>query len=164
MARHRIFHLFDGLFSRVLFVAALAAGFFLTPARVRTGPLMYLAAIFTLLFALTTLCVVKTITTRFRSARASGASTLGVAASVLGVSALQVCGMSAPFCGMTAGMGVVAMVFPGFLFHFLIDHGVVIVVVSIGLQLVALFATGCFAPKHTGKRRPDAGVSRGGVW
>ena len=138
----------------LVFAIVFLASALLIPGTMTHGYHLFLAAAFMASFALTVTCIVRNTKERIALARTAKTSMLGIIAAVLGLSALQVCGIAAPVCGATIGAGVVASLFPGFLFHFLSDWSIPIILLSIAAQWIALYFMSCF--KHV---RPAIGLN-----
>lgn len=128
----------------LVFAIVFLASALLIPETMTHGYHLLLAIAFMFSFALTITCMARNIKERIALARTYKTSILGLIAAVLGLSALQVCGIAAPVCGATIGAGIVASLFPGFLFHFLSDWSVPIILLSIAAQWMALYFMNCF--------------------
>ncbi|MFA7314710.1 MAG: hypothetical protein WC025_02135 [Candidatus Magasanikbacteria bacterium] len=59
------------------------------------------------------------------------------------MSALQVCSVGAAFCGVSFGSTIVAIIFPEVAFHFLSRYAVAIIIISILIQIYALYKIYC---------------------
>ncbi len=139
-----LFDLFRSRFCLGIFIVVFIASGLLVPKTMTHGYHLLLAGAFMISFALTITCMARNIKERIALARTAQTSLLGIIAAVLGLSALQVCGVAAPVCGATIGAGVVASLFPGFLFHFLSDWSIPIILLSIAAQWTALYFMNCF--------------------
>jgi hypothetical protein len=139
-----IIDIFRSAYCTGTFIIVFLASALLIPKTMTHGYHLLLAVAFMFSFALTITCMARSIKERITLARTAKTSLLGIIAAVLGLSALQVCGVAAPVCGATIGAGVVASLFPGFLFHFLSDWSIPIIILSILFQWVALYFMNCF--------------------
>ncbi len=136
--------LFKSNYCRIVFVASFFLGYFLLPGTVFHHTSRFLALVYLLVFASLMTCIVRSVKEKINLARKHKGSVLGTIAAILGFSAFQFCGVAAPVCGFSVGAGIVSAIFPSFLNSFFTENGVVIVYVSIGVQLVALYYLGCF--------------------
>ncbi len=139
-----IFKNLDSHYCKAIFVGSLVLGFFLVPKDVLEGPYKLIAIVFVLIFSLTMACVVRSLKEKVIASQKTGDSMMAVVASVVGISALQVCGLGVPACGASAGVGIVSLIFPGFVFAYLKEYSVFILVVSIFIQLYSLHRMKCF--------------------
>jgi hypothetical protein len=139
-----IIDIFRSAYCVGVFVIVFLASALLIPKTMTHGYHLVLAIVFMFSFALTITCMVRNIKERIALARTYKTSLVGLIAAVLGLSALQVCGVAAPVCGATIGAGVIASLFPGFLFHFLSRWSVLIILLSIAAQWIALYFMNCF--------------------
>ena len=115
-----------------------------TPKEVLFGRYSLVAIFFVIIFSLTITCITRTIKERIKGSLNLGHSISVVIASALGVTALQVCGLGVPACGVGVGAGFVSLIFPGFLFNYLRDYSVFILIFSIIIQIFSLYKMKCF--------------------
>lgn len=139
-----IVRIFSSTYCVVVFTATFLLSWLLVPSSMWYGWYPVLAVLFMASFALTVTCMVRNIKERIAVAKTYRTSLLGLIAAGIGLSALQVCGVAAPMCGASIGFGIVAAIFPGFLFSALSQWSIAIVVLSVAAQWVALFAMRCF--------------------
>jgi len=134
------------VYCKIVFVFALGMSYFLLPPRVLHSRHAWLAIIFMIVFSFSLACIVRNIKEKVVLSRTYKTSALSLVLSVLGFSAFQVCGIGAPVCGLSAGAGVLAIFFPGFVLSFLSNNSIFIVIFSIVVQVFALYFMNCF--KH----------------
>jgi len=137
--------IFKSNYCKLVFLMALIVVYFLTPKKIFYGPYYTLLGIlFIIITSLTLTCFVRSIKDRVFSAKANGASLLGILSIVLGFGALQACTIGAPVCGATIIGGVIALIFPGFAFSLMEKYSLWIVLISIVIQFFALSYMKCF--------------------
>jgi len=137
--------IFKSHYCKFIFLIALIGVYFLTPKKIFYGPYYTLLGIlFIIMTSLTLTCFVRSIKDRVFSAKANGASLLGILSMVFGFGALQACAIGAPVCGATIGGGVIALIVPGFAFNLIAKYSIWIVLVSIFIQFFALYYMKCF--------------------
>ena len=140
-----LLEIFKSHYCKFVLLIALIGVYFLTPKKIFYGPYYTLLGIsFIIMTSLTLTCFVRSIKDRVLSAKASGASLLGILSIVFGFGALQACTIGAPICGATIGGGVIALIFPGFAFNLIKKYSLWIILISIFLQILALYFMKCF--------------------
>jgi len=140
-----LLEIFKSHYCKFVLLIALIGVYFLTPKKIFYGPYYTLLGIlFIIMTSLTLTCFVRTIKDRVLSAKASGVSLLGILSIVFGFGALQACTVGAPVCGATIGGGVIALIFPGFAFNLMEKYSLWIILISIILQILALYFMKCF--------------------
>jgi len=144
-----LWRIFKSHYCKAVFIASLILVFFLIPRKIFYGYYTILGIVFGIVTAATITCFVRNIKERAMAARASGASILGVIVIVLGFGALQACSVGAPVCGASIGAGIIALFFPGVAMNFLGKYSILIIVLSIFIQIAALYFMNCF--KHVPK-------------
>lgn len=142
-----IFNNLRSNYCKVVFAVSLIVGFFLVPQDIFHSVYKFIAFPFVLIFAFTMACMVRTIKERAKSALHKG-SVISVISAIIGVSALHVCGISAPVCGSSIGMGIISIIFPGFMFNFLREYSVPIVILTMFAQVISLYFMKCFSVSH----------------
>lgn len=149
-----LLRMLDGGRSKLLFALSFMASYFLIPQKVFYDGYVPLALGFMLTFALTFTCLFKNLKERIFSAGMGRNSLIGAIATVVGFSALQACGIGIPVCGATLGFTLLATLLPSFFLNLLMEYAVPLVVVSIAVQLAALYSMNCFrdADAAPGKR------------
>jgi hypothetical protein len=128
-----IFNIFNNKFYSIVFFIFLVIGTFLVPKNIFYNYWMILAVIFAITFALSMTYVVKNI--KEKIAKTKHHSILGVVSAIFGISAFQVCNLGS--CGQGVLVGLV-LLFPSFFVRFLESYGVIIIIISIILQVIAL--------------------------
>ncbi len=131
-------------YCRLTFIISLAIITALTPRKIFYGYYTLLGIAFILTTALAITCIAYVIKEQVRSARANGASIIGIIATVLGFGALQTCTIGVPVCGASVGAGILAVFFPQVALPFFEKYGIIIVGVSILLQIATIALMGCF--------------------
>lgn len=127
--------------SRIVFLASLVVIYFLLPPILFYGPALFLTALFMVIFAFSMTCVARSFLDNIRTARTRNHSIISILASVAGLSAFHVCGALA--CGYGTGLFLLSSLFPAFFLEFLSGYSVLIIMISIGIQLGALYQMGC---------------------
>ena len=119
--------------------------FYLIPHKLFVGFYLLLVLAFAVSFSLVMTCLIMNMKQRFKTARSAGKNIVGVIAGLLGLSALQVCTVGAgSFCAVSLGGSVVAAIFPGVAFHFMTRYAVAIIIISILIQVFALYKMKCW--------------------
>jgi len=132
-------------YCKIVFVIFFVISFYLIPHKLFVGLYLLLVLAFAVSFSLVMTCLVLNMKERFKTARNAGKNIIGVIAGLLGLSALQVCTVGAgSFCAVSLGSSVVAAIFPGVAFHFMTRYAVAIIIVSILIQIFALYRMRCF--------------------
>jgi len=134
----------DSIYCKLVFFIAIVISYFLVPHRVLHSYDCWLAIIFMIVFSFSLACIVRNIKEKIVLSRTYKTSVLSLVLSILGFSAFQVCGIGAPVCGLSAGAGVLAIFFPGFVLSFLSNNSIFIVIFSIVVQVFALYFMNCF--------------------
>jgi len=133
-------------YCKIVFILAFGVSYFFLPPHVLYGHHAWLAIIFMIVFSFSLACIVRNIKEKVVLSRTYKTSVLSLILSILGFSAFQVCGLGASVCGLSAGAGVLAIFFPGFVLNFLSDNSTFIVSFSIVIQTFVLYSMNCF--KH----------------
>lgn len=144
MKKYYLLGIFKSYYCQFVFLIALVGTYFLVPKKVFYGYYALIGIFFIIMASLTIACLVRTIKEKVLSAKASGASLLGILSIIFGFGALQACTIGAPVCGATIGGGIIALIFPGFAFSLIEKYSVLIVLISIFIQLLALYLMKCF--------------------
>ncbi len=63
---------------------------------------------------------------------------------ILGLGAAQFCVFGSPVCGISVGAGLVMAIFPSAAVHFLVEYAKWIIAAAIVLQILGLYLMGCF--------------------
>lgn len=148
MKKYYLLEIFKSHYCQLVFLISLIGTYFLVPQKVFYGHYTWIGILFIITTALTITCLVRSIKERVLSAKAGGASLLGILSIIFGFGALQACTIGAPVCGATIGGGIVALIFPGFAFGLVEKYSVPIVLVSIFIQLLSLYLMKCFQKTH----------------
>lgn len=136
--------IFQSNYCKLVFILFLILGTFITPTKVFYNWYWLLAIIFILVFALTMTCLIRNIKDKIVSYKKTNSSLLSLFSIILGVSALHMCTIGAPVCG-AAGVGLLALILPTIAHSFISDFSIFIVLLSILLQLFALYNMGCLS-------------------
>ncbi|MEM3374466.1 MAG: hypothetical protein QXE31_04560 [Candidatus Woesearchaeota archaeon] len=138
-----IYAVFESNICKIVFLISLLIGYFLTPKRIFYGVYTLLGIFYIILFAMVMTCMVRVIKEKVINLKHTGASFFSIILSLFGFGALNMCGIGAPVC--TAGISIgVASLFPGFFHDFFHNYGILVLVISIILQIIALLYMGCF--------------------
>ena len=92
-------------------------------------------------------CFVRSLKEKIYTAKSNGASLLGILAIIFGFGAIQAGTIGAPICGASIGAGVIAIAYPNLAMNFFEDYSVTIILVSILIQIIALYLMKCFKLK-----------------
>ncbi|MCD6477663.1 MAG: hypothetical protein J7K87_01545 [Candidatus Aenigmarchaeota archaeon] len=95
-------------------------------------------------------CIIRNIKERVKLSKTYETSSISVIAAGIGLAALQVCGVGAPVCGASVGLGILSAIFPGVFVNVLEFYAIWIIVISIALQLIALYEMNCFVKVRGG--------------
>lgn len=152
MKRPFLVDIFRSHYCKIVFVIFAFLVLMFTPRKIFYSYYIILGVAFVLVTSLTATCFVRNVKERILSAKASGASVVGIISVVFGFGALQACTIGAPVCGVSLGAGIAALVFPGVAFGFAEKYGIWIVIVSIVIQVVALYYMKCFKSVKVGKK------------
>ena len=148
MKKYYLLEIFKSHYCQFVFLISLVGIYFLVPKKVFYGYDTLIGIFFIVMTSLTITCLVRSIKEKVLSAKASGASLLGILSIIFGFGALQACTIGAPVCGATIGGGILALIFPGFAFSLMEKYSVPIVLISIFIQLLALYLMKCFQKTH----------------
>jgi hypothetical protein len=136
--------IFASNYCKIVFFLALIVSYFLIPRHLFMNHYWFLALIFMISFSLLLTCSVRNIKEKIQVAKTYQTSIWGMIFSVLGLTALQVCGLGGAFCGTSIFLGVLTTIIPGFAVSFLTEYAVELVLVSILIQIFAIWQMGCF--------------------
>jgi L-asparagine transporter-like permease len=136
--------IFRSLYCDIGFLVFFVLLLLFLPDKIFEGYLAILGILFSLVFALSLTCMMKTITERAKSAKRTGHSILGVIMGLLGFSALHVCTIGLPFCSATIGLAVISSIFPVFLLDYLYEYPYIIIAISLLIQIYSLYSMKCF--------------------
>jgi hypothetical protein len=139
-----LFKVFQSKYCALVFISGLILGFLIVPKKIFNGFYVILGVIYIILFALVLMCIVRTIKERIYNVKQTGVTTISLVASALGLGALQACSIGAPVCGATIGVGIASIFFPQSAFIILEDYAIYVVILSLILQLIAIYYMGCF--------------------
>lgn len=143
-----LLRMFKSYYCIFVFLISLVGVYFLVPSKIFYGYYTWFGIAFILISALTLTCLVRIIKERVISAKSSGASFLGLLSIIFGFGALQACTIGAPICGATIGGGIISLIFPGFVFGFMEKYSIWIVIISIVIQIFAIYFMNCFKLEH----------------
>lgn len=138
---------FHSNYCKLVFILFLLLGVAITPSKVFYSWYWILGLLFILVFAATMMCLTRNIKEKVVSARKTNSSILSLLGIIIGVSALHMCTIGAPVCG-AAGVGLLALILPTIAYKFMSQFSVYIVILSIILQLWALFSMRCLKFKY----------------
>jgi hypothetical protein len=123
----------------IIFILLSIVGYILIPQQVFIAGYWWLAIPFITLFALVTMCTIRNV----RNTYSTKISKKGFVASIFGFSALQVCGLSAYACSTALGFTILATILPHTVLNFFQQHSILIILLSIFIQIYALFQLKC---------------------
>lgn len=133
---------FQSHYCKFVFLLFLLLGLIITPGKIFYSGYWILGILFVLVFAVTMTCLTRNIKDKVLSARRTNSAFTSIIGIILGVSALHMCTIGAPVCG-AASVGLLALILPTVAYQFLSNFSIWIVVLSILLQLYALYSMGC---------------------
>ncbi len=147
-----IIQLFRSKYCWLVFMASIVGGYFLIPQKILilNGWWYLIGSLYILTFAIIIACIARIIKERVVTVKNTGAGILAIVFAVLGIGIMQVCGVGAPICGATVGIGIFSLFFPSLSNSFLSEHGLFLIILSISIQLIALYYMKCFK-SHTHK-------------
>jgi hypothetical protein len=122
-----------------LILIFLIIGYILVPKQVFLSGFWWLAIPFIVSFALVTTCTIRNLRLRFQN----GGGKKGLLASFFGFGALQVCGLSAYACSTALGFSILASILPHSILVIFQQYSVFIILISIVVQIYALFQLDC---------------------
>lgn len=131
----------------VLLISILIVSFII-PKKIFYGYYTILGVLFVLTTSLLITCFIRNIKEKVKSAKAHGASLGGIIGILFGFGALHACTIGAPICGASIGGGIIALIFPSFAFNLFEKHSIFIILISLIIQLIALYFIGCFKRNH----------------
>ena len=131
-------------YCRLVFLISAIAIFFLTPRHLMSGWFSIIVLLFILATALVVTCFVRNIKERILLTKHYKGSTVGLIATIFGLVALQTCGLSAPVCGASIGVGILAILIPGFSLNHLHQYSEIIIIIMLLVQIGALYFMNCF--------------------
>ncbi len=127
--------------SKIAFSVSLAFILIVLPQPLYTGYALPLTISFIMVFSFSMTCVARNLIQNFRTARVRNRSIVSILASMVGISAFHVCGALA--CGYGAGLFFFSAIFPVAFLDFLMEYSAWIIMVSMGLQLGAMYQMKC---------------------
>lgn len=136
--------IFKSNYCKVVFIFSLIGLFFLIPKKIFYGNYLIIGIIFIFLSSLLVTCLIRDIKERVHSAKAGGASFLGIIVIVVGLGAIQSCSIGAPICGASIGIGVLSFIFPNIALNFLEKYSLIIIIISLFFQVFSLYFMNCF--------------------
>jgi len=128
----------------IVFFVSMILSYFLIPSHVFYSWYSILALVFMVSFSLVVTCMVRNIKERILLARTYESSIISIIAIGIGLGALQVCGIGAPVCGAAVGIGIFSSLFPAAFSEFSYKYALHMILISIVLQLIALYFMNCF--------------------
>jgi len=131
-------------YCKVLFFIIFILSYYLMPIKELNGFSLVLRIIFIALFSLSFTCIIRNIKEKIKLQRTYKSSIVSLLASAIGLSALQVCGFGGPVCGASLGLSILTAILPNFVFKFLMDHSIIILIIAILFQFMALYFLKCF--------------------
>lgn len=131
-------------YCKIVFILSMIMIYFFLPRGIFKGILSIIGIIFILLSSMVLTCFVRNIKEKYLSAKLNATSSLGLLATIIGISSLQICGLGAPVCGASIVAGILALIAPGVSLHFLKNHEIIIIIISILIQILALYLMNCF--------------------
>ena len=139
-----LMRLFRSHYCKSVFLLSLILTSFLVPKKIFYGYYSIIGSLFILITSLTITCFIRNIKMKAFAAKESGASLVSIIMIVLGLGALQACTIGSPICGASIGAGFFALFFPSIAFNLIEENSILIVVISILIQILALYFMGCF--------------------
>ncbi|MBR9681724.1 MAG: hypothetical protein GOV00_02910 [Candidatus Altiarchaeota archaeon] len=133
---------------RVVFVLALILGYILTPKRIFHQLYTLLGIAFIINFALLVTCIFKNIHEKTKLATPYKGMTISTIATTLGFTSLQLCSVGASFCGASLGSGIIALMLPLSVMHFISEYAVQLIIFSIAVQTWAMVSLGCVESRN----------------
>ena len=144
MKKYYLLQIFKSNYCKFVFLISLIGVYFLVPKKVFYSYYTLIGITFIITTSLIITCLIRIIKENVLSAKASGASLLGILSIIFGFGALQACTIGAPVCGATIGGGILALIFPGFAFNLIEKYSIPIVLISVLIQLLTLYLMKCF--------------------
>jgi len=145
MSRIYLQEIFKSKYCVLVLIFMVIFSYFLVPEKVFYRFYNLLAVLFILIFALSFTCLIRSVKDRInKNRKQKTGSIFGMLFGVIGLSALHTCTIGAPVCGASIGMAVVSAIFPTIALDFMSDYSITIVLVSIILQVIALYQMKCF--------------------
>jgi len=144
MKKYYLLEIFKSHYCQFVFLIALVVTYLLVPKKVFYSYYILIGIFFIAATSLTITCLVRSIKERILSAKASGASLVGILSIIFGFGALQACTIGAPVCGATIGGGIMALIFPSFALNLMEEYGIPIVLISTLIQILSLYLMKCF--------------------
>lgn len=139
-----LFYVLKSHYCKVVFLLSLFLTYLLIPKKIFYGYYTILAIMFMLTTSFTITCFTRNIKEKALNARKNGASIMGVLMIILGFGALQACTIGSPVCGASIGMGILALIFPGVTYKFINEYSLIIIILTIILQIFALYFMKCY--------------------
>lgn len=139
-----IWNILKSKYCLVVFLFGLLLGYFLVPKKIFYSFYAILGAVYILIFAVMMVCIARNIKEKIVSVKNTGSSIISISASIIGLGAMQICGVGAPLCGAGIGFSIFSIIAPTASIAFFSQYSVLILMLSILLQLAALYYMGCF--------------------
>ncbi|MGB9763385.1 MAG: hypothetical protein ACPLW7_05285 [Minisyncoccia bacterium] len=144
MTEWYLLKIFKSHYCKIVFVISLIGAYFLVPKTIFYGLYTILGILYMIIFAVTLTCIVRNIKEKVLLVKTYQSSIIGIIAAALGLAALQVCGIGAPVCGAAISAGILSVIFPNIFINFLNKYALIIIIISIGIQAIALYFMNCF--------------------
>jgi len=144
MKNYYLLKILKSHYCKFVFLISLIGSYYLLPKKIFYKLYTLIGILFIVTTSLTITCLVRNIKEKIVSAKASGASLLGIISIIFGFGALQTCTIGVPICGTTIGGGIIGLIFPGFVFNLMEKYSVLIAMISIFIQLLSLYLMKCF--------------------
>jgi hypothetical protein len=154
--KYFIMNMLRSKYCLIVLLLGLAGGYYFVPKKIFNGIWFVVGIVYIIVFAFVVACMVRVVKERAVNMKNTGASLISVIATVIGIGAMQTCGIGAPICGATVGIGVFSLFFPNISTSFFNEYAMHIVVVSIAIQLLALYFMSCFKKCLSNKVNQDA--------
>ncbi len=140
--------IFKSDYCKFVFLLSLIFVFILVPHKIFYRFYTILGILFIVITSLTITCFVWGIKQKINYAKTQGVSFIGLITIILGFGALQACTIGVPACTVSVGAGFFALFFPGVVLGLLGKYSVAIVIISLMIQLLALYFMNCFKREY----------------
>ncbi|NCF75530.1 MAG: hypothetical protein GWO87_03535 [Xanthomonadaceae bacterium] len=142
--KYLILDIFKSKYCLLVLIVGLIGGYYLIPKKIFDGTWYLIGILYIIIFAVVSACIVKVVKEKAMTMKNTGASIVAIIFAALGIGAMQVCGVGAPICGATVGVGLFSLFFPNLSIPFLDDHALFLIILSIAIQIAALYFLNCF--------------------
>ncbi len=151
-----LFGVLESNYCKLVFIISLVITSFIVPKRVFHSYYTIIGILFILITAILMTCFIRGMKEKVNSAKANGASFIGILGIIFGFGALQACTIGAPVCGASIGGGILALLFPGFALGLLEKYSIWIIIISIFIQILALYFMRCLNISFKGGKNENS--------